>query len=234
MPNRLLISPAELGRANTGLRLNKYVDRENPEFALIAQRKVDSAYEMAFRRWEAYWRKREEECVLCKGRVITRMIVGLGDENVTENGIRLSTTYGTPIIPGSSVKGVLRARISDTDGRLRDFLFGGEDGDGDAGYASLQDAWWIPESQSAFKVDVLTPHHTGYYSGDGNRPPSELDSPTPVPFLTVRGSFLFVAEFLSDDPDGQWKRFFRDLMVGALERDGVGAKRSSGYGRFQF
>ena len=187
MPSRLLISPAELGRANTGLRLTKYVDPENPEFGLIAQRKPDSAYEMAFRRWETYWRKREGECVLCKGRVITRLIVGLGDENVTETGIRLSATYGTPLIPGSSAKGVLRARLSDAERAQRDFLFGGEDGDGDAGYASFQDAWWIPESQSPFKLDVLTPHHMDYYSGEGDKPPSEMDNPTPVPFFGGNG-----------------------------------------------
>ena len=125
--------------------------------------------------------------------------------------------------------------MSDAERAQRDFLFGGEDGDGDAGYASFQDAWWIPESQSPFKVDVLTPHHAEYYSGDGDRPPSEMDNPTPVPFLTVVGSFLFVAEFLADeDPGGQWKKFIRELMTDALEKDGVGAKRSSGYGRFRF
>src|ERR1700680_515711 len=36
----------------------------------------------------------------------SRLIVGLGSENVLETGIRLHHTYGLPVIPGSALKGL--------------------------------------------------------------------------------------------------------------------------------
>jgi CRISPR-associated protein Cmr6 len=35
-----------------------------------------------------------------------RPILGLGIESVLETGLRLHATYGTPLIPGSSLKGL--------------------------------------------------------------------------------------------------------------------------------
>ncbi len=35
-----------------------------------------------------------------------RMVIGLGGENVLETGITLHHTYGTPLIPGTALKGL--------------------------------------------------------------------------------------------------------------------------------
>lgn len=35
-----------------------------------------------------------------------RMIIGLGGENVLETGLTLNHTYGTPMIPGTALKGL--------------------------------------------------------------------------------------------------------------------------------
>jgi CRISPR-associated protein Cmr6 len=164
---------------------------------------------------------------MVKGRVATRLAVGLGDESVLEVGLRLNRSYGVPVIRGSAIKGVLRARIDDPD--LAGFLFGSQE---DSAFVVFQDAWWIPENRSPLAMDVITVHHPDYYSKIG--PPTDFDNPNPVQFLSVRGAFLFVAEFLGDDPSGRWKTFLDNLLKDTLEKDGIGGKRSAGYGRFIF
>jgi CRISPR-associated protein Cmr6 len=187
-------------------------------------------YGLAFQRWKNWWEN--QEGVICfKGSVRTRFISGLGSESVHEVALRLNHTYGVPVIPGSSIKGILRSRILDE--TLANALFGSVKG---AAFTEFQDAWWIPDNGTPLALDVMTVHHPEYYTGkDGTRqPPSDFDNPTPIPFLSVRGRFLFVARCMVPDPDGQWRSYLLNLMKDTLEIDGVGGKRSSGYGRFSF
>jgi len=156
-----------------------------------------------------------------------RLATGLGNESVLEVSIRLSHSYGTPLIPGSALKGVLRSRIEEE--RLQNFLFGSQH---ESAFVEFQDAWWIPESRSPFALDVMTVHHPDYYAGRGA--PTDFDNPNPVQFLSVRGGFLFAARFLGEDPNGSWRAYVQKLLKDTLEKDGVGGKRSAGYGRFQF
>ncbi len=153
--------------------------------------------------------------------------MGLGGESVLEVGIRLNHCYGTPVIPGSAIKGIVRARIEDA--ALQGFLFGDQNG---AGFVMFQDAWWIPENRSPLVLDVITVHHPAYYSGNG--PPTDFDNPNPVQFLSVRGSFLFIAEFLGNEESGHWKGYLESLLKETLENEGIGGKRAAGYGRLQF
>ena len=74
----------------------------------------------------------------------------------------------------------------------------------------------------------MTVHHPEYYSGEG--PPSDCDSPNPVQFVSVRGSFLFVAE----GPNREWRDYLDRLLRETLEKEGIGAKTAAGYGRFVF
>jgi CRISPR-associated protein Cmr6 len=208
--------------------MERHLDLGRPEFGnVVGQRFDDAVYRLAFRRWEAYWTKEAPEGRLCvKGRVRGRMAVGLGAKGVLEVGIRLSQSYGVPVIPASAVKGVLRSALDEeADKDLIGFLFGSED---EQGFVWFQDAWWVPESRSPLAVDVMTVHHPKYYSGDG--PPSDCDSPNPVQFLSVRGTFLFVAE----GPNREWRDYLDSLLKQTLEKQGIGAKTAAGYGRFVF
>ena len=134
-----------------------------------------------------------------------------------ETGIRLHHTYGMPIIPGSALKG-LAAHYCDQiwgdrhietpfkmptdsederrevkhrrqkDRSRRDnyhrLLFGTTD---DSGCITFHDAWYIPDSSAQpLVLDVMTPHHPKWL--DGSVPPTDFDSPTPVPFLSVIGA----------------------------------------------
>ena len=226
--SRLLLRPDQVRGAHPGLRLDKLTDTEDPDFQTVAESRLDdAAYRLAYRRWDAYWSATVPGRICVKGRVSTRLAMGLGNESVLEVGIRLSHTYGTPVIPGSAVKGVLRGRIGEKG--VQEFLFGSED---KASAVEFQDAWWVPENRSPFALDVLTVHHPEYYQGTAA--PTDFDNPNPVPFLSVRGTFLFVAEFQYEDPKAEWTAFVQRLLKDTLEKDGIGGKRSAGYGRFVF
>ena len=195
----------------------------------LAHARCDSGlYVRAFQRWREYWQAQSETVVCTEGVVRDRMAVGLGAESVLENGVRLQHTYGTPVIPGSTLKGILRRALPPEHRNQREnernvewYLFGGTNWHGEVAF---HDAWWIPDEKPPLALDVLTPHHQKYMDWEG--PPTDFDNPVPVPFLCVRGSFLFVI----GAPNASWREYLEDLLKTALARDGVGAKRSSGYG----
>ena len=122
-----------------------------------------------------------------------RLIIGLGGENVLETGITLHHTYGTPIIPGSALKGLTahycdqvwgladehrefrnERKVKDANGKIIEtisqgqyhhILFGSNE---DCGFITFHDAWIMPDCLSGKKLglvdDVMTPHHGDYYS----------------------------------------------------------------------
>lgn len=228
LSSRFFVGPDQLKRANAGLRLDKWMDQGSPEFKFLTQRRLDDdAYRLAYQRWERHWSQDAAQRILVKGHVAARLAVGLGGESALEVGLRLNRSYGTPVIPGPAIKGVLRARIKDT--KLLEFLFGSQES---IGFTVFQDAWWLPENRPPLVLDIVTVHHPEYYRGE--RAPTDFDNPNPVPFLSVQGTFLFVAEFFGEDASGRWKGYIEKLLKDTLEKDGVGGKRSAGYGRFQF
>lgn len=223
--SRFYVSPHEARRAHPGLLLDKYLDLEEPEWREVAGRKLDDgAYRLAYQRWESFWKTGPPEGrLVLKGRVRGRLAVGLGAKGVLEVGLRLNHAYGTPLIPGSAVKGVLSRAV--TEKEPKSLLFGSEES---MGFVYFQDAWWVPEGRSPLVMDVMTAHHRDYYSGSSA--PSDSDNPNPVQFLSVRGTFLFVA----DCPSEAWRGYVEKLLTKTLEQRGVGAKTAAGYGRFVF
>jgi CRISPR type III-B/RAMP module RAMP protein Cmr6 len=182
-----------------------------------------------------------------------RLIVGLGGDNVLETGITLHHTYGVPIIPGSALKG-LAAHYCDrvwgnADTKFQrtkeyhEILFGTTD---DSGHITFHDAWISPESlrgdeTGGLVLDVMTPHHRDYYSGNTQRQPdghekliapTDFDDPTPVTFLSVAGAFhIAVSCDVPGEAGNHWAKLAFDLLKEALHEWGVGGKTSSGYGR---
>ena len=129
--------------------------------------------------------------------------MGLGSENVLETGIRLHHTYGLPVIPGSTLKGLAAHYCHEVWGELaagdaasdekkrfrRDAgrftiasLFSATD---DSGCLVFHDAWLTPDSPNPLVMDVMTPHHPRWL--DGTAPPTDFDSPVPVPFVSAAG-----------------------------------------------
>lgn len=210
---------------------------------------LSSIYGEAFARWAGSFPQdnlhRSERLA-----VAGRLIVGLGSENVLETGLRLHHTYGVPIIPGSALKGLASHYCHEVWGQRQDAavseanklfrrggahhsLFFGTTEDG--GVVTFHDAWIAPESLSgALCLDVMTPHHPNWQTNKA--PPTDFDSPVPVLFLSVAGTFdirLSWSGPATTPPDRAeaWTALAMNLLREALAEWGVGGKTSSGYGR---
>jgi CRISPR type III-B/RAMP module RAMP protein Cmr6 len=169
-----------------------------------------------------------------------RMVIGLGGENVLETGLSFQHTFGTPLIPGSALKG-LAAHYCDqvwgaSDSRFKlgekyhETIFGTTE---DSGHIIFHDAWIVPESLvDSLKPDVMTPHHGGYYSKKDGAAPTDFDDPNPITFLSIVGSFHVIVSCDVSNEDGErWAKFAFTLLTDALGQWGIGGKTNAGYGR---
>ena len=160
----------------------------------------------------------------------SRFVTGLGRSHPVENGFAWHSTLGTPYLPGSSVKGIIRAWAEAgaepaPEPAVRKRLLGIRGGAGDLCFLDA-----VPVAPVLLDADVMTPH---YSSWSADEPPGDWRSPTPIPFLTVaQGAALLFgvvprrALAASDlDTVSAWLR-------DALEWAGGGAKTAVGYGRF--
>jgi CRISPR-associated protein Cmr6 len=223
-----------------GLWLDKYLkdDKDGSKQSLVEQVTgigTPAVYVGFFDRWKNVLAERG--AVFQAAEVLGRLSVNLGSEAVLETSIALHRTYGVPYIPGSALKGlaahyVLNYQDKEKWGRNSEtkafeFLFGDTTS---AGYVTFYDALYIPNTgreQKALWKDVITVHHSTYYQG--NQPPADWDSPVPIPFISATGKFLIALS-----GPAQWVKAAFDILELALEREGIGAKTSSGYGRMRF
>ena len=180
------------------------------------------------------------------------LVVGLGSKSVLEAGIRLHHTYGLPMIPGSALKGLAshycnrcwgqwgvqdpprenRLFRRNEKGSHHELLFGTTN---DGGVIAFHDAWITPESlrKAGLMLDVMTPHHPAWQI-EGGAPPTDLDKPAPVPFLSVSGTFRVCVSWVGPRDFQQaekWTELAFCLLTEALAEWGIGGKTSSGYGR---
>jgi CRISPR-associated protein Cmr6 len=235
-----------------GLLLQRYLcenatgDNGNPEekrailqaaIHAAANPEVRQLYQVAFNRWK---QSLPEFTATTELQTAGRLIVGLGSENVLETGITLHHTYGIPILPGSALKG-LAAHYCDQvwgptepkfckEADYHRLLFGTTD---DSGCIIFHDAWFVPDSESQpLRLDVMTPHHPKWL--DGSEPPTDFDSPTPVPFLSVSGRFYIAVSWCgpASDQAVSWRDFAMNCLRDALFHWGIGGKTTSGYGLF--
>ena len=157
----------------------------------------------------------------------SRFVTGLGRSHPVENGFAWHHTLGTPFLPGSSVKGMVRAwaKAKGEEDKVNRLL-GKQD---DPGSIAFLDA--IPTGSVQLEADVMTPHYGGW---NPDNPPGDWNDPTPIPFLTVAkgASFLFGIVPCSDDVcDDELNRVW-EWLKDALDWTGAGAKTAVGYGRF--
>jgi CRISPR-associated protein Cmr6 len=234
-----------------GLLLQRYLcetatgDSGNPEEKrAILQAAINAAtnaevcelYKAAFERWQ---KSLPEWTVANELQTADRLIVGLGSENVLETGITLHHTYGMPWIPGSALKGLAAHYCHQVwgeseskfrkDGEYHRLLFGTTD---ESGCIIFHDAWFVPDSErEPLKLDVMTPHHPKWL--DGSVPPTDFDSPNPVPFLSVAGRFHIAVSWCGpvSDQAVSWRDLAMNCLREALLLWGIGGKTSSGYGR---
>ncbi|NLY39814.1 MAG: type III-B CRISPR module RAMP protein Cmr6 [Firmicutes bacterium] len=174
-------------------------------------------------------------------KTIWRFATGLGLNHPIENGMAWHHTLGVPYLPGSSLKGLIRAWVEQWLEHSKDDInriFGSQETGSNnepigVGSVIFFDA--LPVAPVRLTVDVMTPHYQKYYSG--NEAPGDWQDPNPIPFLTVADQqvFLFAVaprkrEAVENQSDLEKVLQWLDQ---ALENIGAGAKTAVGYGRFE-
>lgn len=181
-------------------------------------------------------------------------VSGMGNAHPVENGFSWHPVYGTPYLPGSSVKGLLRAWMeewanAEQSKEERTALihewFGrdaGKQGAKDSGKAGdliFFDA--LPVEQPCVSVDIMTPHMSKWYEQGGERitpdsQPGDWHNPVPIPFL-VASNARFVFAIAPRTPQAKAAGLAREAMEHlkhALAWLGAGAKTAAGYGHMSF
>lgn len=180
-------------------------------------------------------------------------ITGMGLPHPAKNGFNWHPVLGTPYIPGSGVKGLLRAWMeayasdpetgSATTPDLISEWFGGSakpSGVNDtskAGDLVFFDA--LPVERPFITVDIMTPHMGKWYE-QGQEPfnqdntPGDWHNPIPVPFLATRDArFMFAIAPRCPEAQASAKAAMEQLKH-ALAWLGAGAKTAAGYGYMSF
>jgi CRISPR type III-B/RAMP module RAMP protein Cmr6 len=164
----------------------------------------------------------------------SRFVTGLGREHPVENGFGWHPTLGTPYLPGSSVKGIVRAWAGQYDDQAAaenvESILGSLK---QVGRVILLDA--LPLESVRLEADVMTPHYTDYYqsSNPEQHPPGDWLSPTPIPFLVVAPGGRFQFAVIPKTPeDTSLISSVEAWLREALTWLGGGAKTAVGYGRF--
>lgn len=256
-----------LGRStHPGLWLDKFLRTSDKEDTKAKHRLVEEVikavqnvrenpdYVAFFHRYRNAMHRRPGLTYLGKGKVSVRLSVGLGASSVLETSILLHRTYGVPYIPGSALKGLAsnyalkylkheawqkpaenEKDAASSQQSLHKLIFGDTD---ESGLVIFFDALPNPKDKFFLEKDIVTVHHRDYYQGKG-KPPADWDLPTPVPFLTARGTFHFYLG-LPPLPEAELEKGRKLLDIAArllqlaLKTEGVGAKTSLGYGRITF
>ena len=173
-------------------------------------------------------------------------VTGMGNQHPLENGLTWHPTLGVPYLPGSSIKGMLRAYLRDYAeyypelDKNTDLIFGGQDQD--AGYSSgaviFYDA--IPTKEVTLTGDIITPH-TGDWLNSLNQEsftaentPADWHDPVPISFLVCKS--INLGFYISLRPGTTLCIDIKELgdcLRDALQMMGVGAKTAVGYGQFK-
>ncbi|MBA2395427.1 MAG: type III-B CRISPR module RAMP protein Cmr6 [Ktedonobacteraceae bacterium] len=231
---------------HAGLWLDKYIGdqrrEENESRRNLVNEVADlpepAEYAAFYTRWQTMLKEGRAETR--EVRVRGRMVVGLGSESLLEASISLHRTYGVPYIPGSALKGLAASYAHHRLGEgwrkgetLHRIIFGDTD---EAGYITFFDALLIPgtgRGGRALAPDVITVHHQKYYQ-NAEAVPSDSDDPNPIPFLSATGDYLLALAAPDFREQTRWVDLTFQILAEALEKLGIGAKTSSGYGRMTF
>ncbi|PSM32304.1 type III-B CRISPR module RAMP protein Cmr6 [Haliangium sp. UPWRP_2] len=220
----------------------------------VSALRIPVGYRQAFDRRKKAFATDPDNVKLGLATSLGRLIVGLGQKGPIEAGLTLEHTWGIPMLPGSALKGLMSAAADQLMENAAWRKSGSADAAGQSAAASTKgeslavltgtlkrrgevhfhDAWWQPPSSTNIAddvlpiyLDVMTVHHQRYYQ-EAQPAPSDMDSPTPVPFASVKGKFLIAVE-----GDPECCQAALTLLALGLSTLGIGAKTNSGYGRLR-
>ncbi|MEJ5300470.1 MAG: type III-B CRISPR module RAMP protein Cmr6 [Thermodesulforhabdaceae bacterium] len=192
------------------------------------------------------------ECYRYRAKLLSPLIVGLGNSNPTERGFTFHWTMGIPYIPAEGVKGVLRLAYL-VNKATEDENFFSHWADEDATYwESLKDLFGagvessqgtgakkgkvifmdaLPADVPELGIEITNCHYREYYGGE--RGPTEDQQPVPIPFLAVMPGSVFDFIFLlKKELSSEMKENFEKAFEKAISEHGFGGKTSTGHGRF--
>ncbi len=253
--------------SNLNLSLTKYVNgwKENWEFESkgkgeYIEKAIKSNYDkITYTKFLARWEilLHSINSIQIKGKVLWRLVVGLGSGSVLETSMTLHHIFGVPFIPGTALKGVVSSYYIE---RNRENLTKGMEVANSQRkrenkreyktleeYAMNEDANYIelfgnenqkgkltfldayPTTFPNLEIDIMNPHFGDYY--DGKTPPADWLSPKPIKFLTVAKDTEFIFAFKTDKSNLIPE--VKTLIKESLQDFGIGAKTSVGYGYFK-
>lgn len=229
--------------SNPGLALTKLAPplKDKEEWSAHLKRIVDAPppkdYDDAFARLRARTAAGPSYRQVLLATSLSPVVCGMGERTPGENGLTLHPVYGVPYLPGTSLKGILRAWVlSQTwgddwqeGGKYFRALFGQGGHDGEGAVVDILDALPAPSS-SMLTLDVLTPHHAEYYRSGGRVAPLGWEGPNPVQFLAAAKGVSYRV-VIEGDP--AWVGKAAEWLSLALNERGIGAKSRAGYGRFE-
>ena len=171
-------------------------------------------------------------------------VTGMGNPHPLENGFTWHPTLGTPYLPGSSVKGLVRAAIEvayegdDQPALLQRWFGTAEKGDvAEAGGCFIfLDA--LPTTPCKLMAEVMTPHMGKWYEKGGKNPmhkevqPGDWHSPVPVGYLTARNlslQFAVLPRAGNAQAAQELEQVWQALDY-ALQWLGAGGKTAQGFG----
>lgn len=204
--------------------------------------KAERISEMNWRLADMVWALKGEMRVMVTE---WRFVTGLGLEHPVENGFAWHPTLGTPYLPGTSFKGLVRSWAENLEeeffprGEKREVInriFGPRDkSEENVGSVLFFDT--LPAAPVQLETEVMTPHYSDYYRDKKDKtPPTDWLKPEPIQFLTVAPgqAFLFAVAPRSPEEE-QSKEDVKNVvrwLEEALSWEGAGAKTAVGYGRF--
>ena len=169
-------------------------------------------------------------------------VTGMGNAHPLENGFTWHPTLGMPYLPGSAVKGLVRAAVElayqgeDKPALLKRWF--GTEAKGDVPEASgsfiFLDA--LPVEPCALVPEVMTPHMGKWYEKGGKTPtakdtqPGDWHSPVPVGYLTARNLHLQFAVMPRPGVAAEALELVWQALDYALQWLGAGAKTAQGFG----
>jgi CRISPR type III-B/RAMP module RAMP protein Cmr6 len=248
----LLLRFAGMPAAPSRDKAATYKSRHIADVLSVSARRSGNAhaalYKSQFERWKR-WATRQ--AIWREATLQGRLHLALGSPTVFETQVLLHPVHGMPYLPGSTLKGALRAHLArriaalPADDSQRKPLIGivdtllGESRDSagtQAGEAVLLDAWWVPDEAGPLVREVETPHHLEYQSGQ--RPgvvASAFDNPVPVAQIAIRGGFLLAVGHhrIGEAWAGQVLAWLLEVLADP-DLGGLGGKAfAAGYGRLK-
>ena len=180
-------------------------------------------------------------------------VTGMGQDHPLENGFAFHPTYGTPYLPGSSVKGMLRHFFThhyqwqDETGKkaFLNHVFGSDNPEQPTiGNYLFFDA--LPTETVTMHTEIMTPHYGDWYAKggdtkgktklDGTVIPGDWHKPIPIQFLAVKNAtFLFaIAPRNGTTEQHDYLSFLFKGLDCILMHLGAGAKTATGFGYMAF